>query len=123
MDVDLQNALLKCETDLNGALYRFGEDDILYTVCLGEFLEDTTMDELERAITAHSWDDAFTAVHALKGVAGNMGFVPLFHAAAETVIIIRTGQVKEVESSYLKLKKYYTDITNVIQKYYKGGRI
>lgn len=114
MDAVLTSALLACETDLDGAIRRFSGDETLYTKCLTEFLEDTTMDSLNKAIAAEAWDHAFTAAHALKGLAGNMGFIPLYHAVAELVMMIRAGRLKEIEASNKEVCKRYREIFDAI---------
>ena len=116
MNIELLDALTKCETDIEGALRRFCGNEALYTQCLDSFLQDQTMTTLETALAAQNWDDAFTAAHALKGLAGNMGFVPLFHAVAELVILIRTGRVGEIRSANGRVKRCYTEIVNVIAR-------
>ena len=114
MDAQLLSGLANCEADVNGALRRFADNEELYVSCLGEFLADQTMSELETAIHNQAWDEAFTAAHALKGLAGNMGFVPLFHASAELVILIRAGRTGEVDASFAEVKRCYGQITSTI---------
>lgn len=115
MDTRLLHALALCETDVDGALRRFSGDEALYVSCLKAFLLDPTLGELDDAIASQSWDDAFTAAHALKGLAGNLGFVPLFHATGELVIHIRAGRLKEVGISNNHVKHCYGDITAAIR--------
>lgn len=116
MDNNLLHQLMGCETDIDGVMSRFGGDEALYLTCLAGFLQDPTMAELEHAMQTESWDEAFTAVHALKGLAGNMGFVPLFHAAAHMVMLIRAGRTREVSAAYLELKQCYGKICAVIRE-------
>lgn len=116
MDALLRQSLELCETDVTGALKRFSGDEALYITCLSTFLEDPTMDMLVKAIDERSWDEAFTAAHALKGLAGNMGFVPLFHAVAELVLLIRAGRLSEIESSNKRVVFCYKDITTAIKR-------
>lgn len=118
MNAELKDALIKCETDVDAVMKRLSGDEKLYDQCLAMFLTDPAMEELTRAIGDRSWDDAFTAVHAIKGVAGNMGFIPLFHASAELIILIRTGKVKEVDAALEKLKRSYNKIYEVISRYF-----
>ena len=117
MTEELRQALLGCDTDLDGALYRFGGDEELYLECLRAFMSDPTMGELRSAMARQSCDEVFTAAHALKGVAGNMGFVNLFHAAAELVILIRKGQINEVDAAYPELLHIYNRLLSVIGTY------
>ena len=99
MEDTLRQSLQNVETDVDGALERFSGDEALYESLLQAFLTDPTMEMLQDAISRQAWDDAFTAAHALKGLAGNMGFVPLFHAMGELVIYIRTAKIKDVKDS------------------------
>ncbi len=115
MNAEYIEALKKKETDIDGVMLRFSGDTELYAACLNDFLLDQTMIDLENAIDTRSWDDAFTAAHAIKGLAGNMGFIPLFHAAAELVIAIRSNRIEEIGEIYSFVKKCYIDITNVIR--------
>lgn len=117
MNPDLRKDLLFHETDLEGALHRFSGDEELYVKCLNKFLQDKSMQELGDALAEQSWNRAFTAAHALKGLAGNMGFVPLFHASAELVILIRAGRLQEIDASYMNLKQCYYQITTTIRRF------
>lgn len=116
MNVKQQHALALRETDISGALKRFGGDEQLYISCLWLFLEDPTVSELNAAIDRKAWDDAFTAAHALKGLAGNMGFVPLMHSAGQLVIAIRGGRTKEVGEYVAQVNSSYRDITDAIRE-------
>lgn len=117
MKQELKNALLKHETDLEGALDRLSGDEQLYMDFLDSFLKDQTISDLDSALKTRSWDEAFTAAHALKGLAGNMGFVPLFQTTAELVINIRAGKLDDANATFTTLKRCYIDITNVIRYY------
>ena len=115
MNTRLVENLTRCETDLEGAMRRFADDEELYITCLDAFLLDPTMDELDDAIKARLWDEAFTAAHALKGLAGNMGFIPLFHATGELVVLIRAGRINEIGESGRQVRHCFDDITNAIR--------
>lgn len=114
MNEQLRDALLANETDVDGALNRLGNDEDLYISLLLAFLHDETLWNLQQAIASKNWDDAFTAAHALKGLAGNLGFTPLFHSIGELVITIRNGKMDEISSSFSKAKDCYEDIVKII---------
>ena len=117
MNQEFRTALINCETNVDEVIERVSGDEELYSQCLDLFLQDQSMNDLKKAMGDEDWDAAFTAVHALKGVAGNMGFIPLFHATAEMVILIRSGRLQEVADSYAKLCKCYGEICDVIRRY------
>lgn len=117
MNVEYKEALISCGTDVEAALQRLSGDADIYELCLNMFLQDQSMGDFERALDSNAWDDAFTAVHALKGAAGNMGFIPLYHAAAEMVILIRSGRTNELNNSLRELKRCYKDISDTIRRH------
>lgn len=114
MNAELLNALSSCETDISGALKRLSDDENLYILLLEAFVKDSTMDALENAVAQEDWDSAFTAAHALKGLAGNLGFVPLFHTTGELVLLIRSGRIPEIADSLKHVKRCYVDVSSVI---------
>lgn len=116
MDAELRAALVRCGTDIDEVMRRFSGDEALYVECLADFLDDRTAAELGDALLARSWDEAFTAAHALKGLAGNMGFIPLFHAAAQMVTLIRAGRTGEASDMYAELIRCYNAVINTIRK-------
>lgn len=120
MDTRQQYALLLRETDISGALRRFNGDEELYITCLKMFLEDKTTEQLNEAIAGKLWDDAFTAAHALKGLAGNMGFVPLLHQTGQLVVLIRGGRINEIYECLKRVNSCYRDITDAIKKNFTG---
>lgn len=116
MNVEQVYSLSLRETDLEGAIKRFCGDEQLYIKCLGAFLEDSTMEGLIAAVDSQQWDEAFTAAHALKGVAGNMGFIPLMHAISRLVVVIRGGRLSEVDETMTQVISAYRDITDAIRQ-------
>ncbi|NLA77037.1 MAG: Hpt domain-containing protein [Clostridiales bacterium] len=117
MTDELFKSLEHIETDVEGALYRLSNDKAMYVMLLRAFENDDTMAQLEASIKSGDWDNAFTAAHALKGLAGNMGFTPLFHAIGELVILIRAGKIESINSSYDTVRKHYDDIAEIIRNY------
>lgn len=115
MTAQQQYSLYLRETDLHGAMQRFYGNEELYVSCLKSFLEDPTISQLNESIENGMWDDAFTAAHALKGLAGNMGFVPLMHATGQLVVIIRGGHQSEVREGMSQVNSCYRDITDAIR--------
>lgn len=117
MNANQLRTLALRETDVDGALDRFCGNEQLYVTCLQTFLGDPTLGELETSLAEQRWDDAFTAAHALKGLAGNLGFVPLMHSTGQLVILIRGGHVQELPASLEEVKSRYCNITDAIRQF------
>ena len=113
-----QQALALRETDIQGVMRRFSGNEELYVSCLKMFLTDTTLADLNKAIKNEAWDDAFTAAHALKGLAGNMGFVPLMLATGQLVVLIRGGRLKEIDDCMTQITSKQRDITDAIRNHF-----
>ena len=73
------------------------------------------MAQITEAITNRNWNDAFTAVHALKGLAGNMGFIPLMHSTGKLVVLIRGGKTNELDEALETVNSCYRDIVDAIE--------
>lgn len=104
------------ETDVFGALDRCNGSEELYMKYLEAFVGDKTIDELNAAVKNKQWDDAFTAAHALKGLAGNMDFIPLMHALSRLVILIRGGRLKELDAALFEVNSCFRDIKDGIKQ-------
>ncbi len=107
------------QTDVRGAVERCCGSEELYFSCLKEFLNDTTVSELNESISDRAWDDAFTAAHSLKGLAGNLGFVPLMHTTSQLLIVIRGGRIKEIDEFLNEVNSAYRDIVDAIKQIVK----
>ena len=115
MNVQQRHALTLRNTDLQGAIRRFNGDEKLYVDCLNLFLNDPTMLQLNDSVRGKHWDEAFTAAHALKGLAGNMGFVPLMHSTGQLLVMIRGGRTKEIGECMAQVNSNYRDIIDAIR--------
>lgn len=105
-------------TDIDGALGRLCGNEALYEECLRGFLQDPTVSELNEAVKNDLWDSAFTAAHALKGVAGNMGFIPLMHSVGQLLILIRGGRMADIPEALEQVNSAYRDIIDGIEFYF-----
>ena len=117
MNSRLFQALKLCETDVDGAVQRFSGNEKLYLKYLKAFTKEPTMAELNNAIDTQNWDDAFMAAHALKGLAGNMGFVPLFHAVGELVLLLRAHKTDQIASIRSQISLAYNDVINTLKQF------
>lgn len=83
------------------------------------FLEDKSFDRLEKAMEAQDYEEAFKAVHTLKGLSLNLELTPLSDAAAELSGYLKfqtaeTLKQNEAEEKYKKVKTEYETIKNLI---------
>ena len=77
-----------------------------------KFLDHKSIGDLKRAMEAGNQNEAFLAVHTLKGVAQNLGFTPLYEAGDGLTELLRPGhtviaqeakeELEAVEAAYEK---------------------
>ncbi len=119
MQKELNDALLECETDVRGSIKRFSGNENIYISFLKSFPDEPTMKSLRQSIKEHQWEDAFVAAHALKGLAGNLGFIPLYYDIGELVVLLRAGKYGAVDQLYKQTESSYHEIVKAIRNHLK----
>lgn len=109
------DALTSYGCDTQTALERFMRKEDLYVKFLNKFLEDRSYAESAAAIAIKDHDTSLTAVHTLKGVAGNLGFSQLYDVAADMVFKYRAGEPDEADAEFGKLTKLYDEVCDIIR--------
>lgn len=97
---ELLEKLTAWGVNLGEVRLRFLDDDELYIDCLHAFVQDPSFAALDSAIRDQNHISAFEHAHTLKGVAGNLGLAPLYHALSGLVECLRTQSYDTLERSY-----------------------
>ena len=66
--------------DYHSTMARFMGNEAMYIKFLDMLFKDDNLEKLGEALEKQDYEEAFSAAHTLKGVVGNMGLTPLFHA-------------------------------------------
>lgn len=85
----MKTVLTAYGVDWDEVMERFVQSEELYLECLGMLVEDENPALLEKALEDGDYGAAFDAAHTLKGVAANMGLMPLFEAVGALVAPLR----------------------------------
>ena len=102
--------------DVDGVMDRFMEDEELLEACLDEYLLEDEYSILKKCIDEHRYEDAFEVAHALKGVVGNLGLVPLFEATCIVVEALRAKDYSDIDNLFNKASAANDTFVNM----YKG---
>ena len=89
-------------------------DDRRIVRYLGMFLQDTSMEELGKALTAGDAEEAFRMAHALKGTCLTLGLGRLTVRASELTEMLRTETGTETNSQAL-LEEILTQREKLLQ--------
>lgn len=102
-------------TDINGAMNRFVDDEELYKSCLNIFLEDKSFGLLEQSLINKEYGQVFQHAHTLKGVAGNLGLNPLYIELCNLVEKLRINECSNLDEIYNKILHEYLKLQDIIK--------
>jgi len=83
--------------DYDEGLKRMCGSEALYQKFLNKFLEDKSIEQLRENISKGDIEGAFHAVHALKGLSGNLSLKPLYEKSCILCEKLREGQAGDPE--------------------------
>ena len=94
---------------------RLGSEALIRRLIL-KFPQDETFAALQEALEQQNTETAFRAAHTLKGVAVNLGFTRLYHAAAALTEVLRAAKaaplLAETETAYRKIINAISALTS-----------
>ncbi len=88
---DLSQALGRYGIDYEDAMERFDGSASFYKKLALRYLEVTYYQDLDRALKAGDFDEAYQAAHTLKGTSGNLSLTRLYEAASSLTAALREG--------------------------------
>lgn len=81
-----------------------------YLSLVETLLEDTRLEELERALAEKDLDKAFEHAHALKGMYGNLSLTPLFVPVNEMTELLRSRTDTDYSPLLAQAKVKYAEL-------------
>lgn len=83
------DALREYGANVDEGLARCINNEALYLRFAGTVVDEKSFDKLHEALSANNLDEAFDAVHALKGVLGNLAITPIYDKVVEITELLR----------------------------------
>ena len=108
--------LSKAGINVKEGIERFNGNIDLYEKYLYSFLEDEYYDSMCEAIDEKDVKAAFTAAHALKGLAGNLSLVELHKDMLPLVESLRSGSIEDAISQLQLVIKDYNLISEALSQ-------
>ncbi len=104
---DLLDVMEDMGAEVDDTIDRLMGDEELYVEYLEKLPKNQNIIDLRKAVDAGDADQAMREVHSLKGVALNLGLLPLVDVCMDMLIDFREGhtdeamsQIDEVESTF-----------------------
>ena len=104
-------------SDAEKVLARFGgnEEMLKHFLCL--FAQDSSFSDLQAALAAGNTEEAFRAVHTLKGICANLGFERLYEKASTMTEFLRRGELDKAAPLFTGLEDEYAKVLDVLNRY------
>lgn len=105
--------------DVEAGLKRVMNNSSLYANLLSKFKNDTSLNELENALSCGDMEKAKGSVHTLKGLSANLSLIELHKQCLELETQIKANNVNPVQLNAVKNAYSFTleEIDKVIAQY------
>ena len=100
--------------DFNEVLERLGTEGMIKKFAI-KFLDDKSYDILVKAMQDKDVNEAFRAVHTMKGICLNLGFGRLYTASSELTEALRGGSMDGSDELYEHVKEEYNNTVEAIR--------
>lgn len=110
-----KETLILANVDYENGRNRFAGNEALYHKYLLKFKEDTHFKAAGDAFAARDYEQLLKETHALKGVAGTLGLLDIYHASADIVTALRTENVQAVPELFEVLEASYDRIIKILK--------
>lgn len=110
-----ENKLRAAGIDYDAALARFVGKRSIYEKYLVKFLEDVHVRDARTAFEQKNYEEMLEQTHALKGLAGTMGMLPLQEVCADIVRDLRSGTLDALEEKMMRLERVQEELREAIR--------
>lgn len=114
-DLTIQEFYTTIDGDFNDVMHRLMTEKLVTRFVL-KFPGDPSMQQLRDAIAADDKEVAFRAIHTLKGVAANLSFTQLQHAASDLTEQLRPRTEAADTILYNKVEEVYQQTIDAISR-------
>lgn len=99
----------------DNVLVRFGNEKMI-TKFAKRFADDTTFQDMCKALEEKNAKEAFRMAHTLKGICSNLGFDELYKASYDLTEDLRDGELSGYEQDYEKVCEKYKIVYDSVTK-------
>ena len=110
-----KEVLIRANIDYEKGKNRFAGKEALYYKYLLKFKEDKHFDDAKEAFLAKDYEKLLEETHALKGVAGTLGLLDIYHDSAEIVNAIRKNETEKVAALFDSLCNSYARTIEILK--------
>lgn len=101
--------------DVEEGLKRCVNNEDFYLKMVKKAVDDTSFEDLERAINGKDLDQAFEIAHALKGVYANLALTPICDPVSEIVELLRSRTDTDYSDKLEKIRTKRDELQQLMQ--------
>lgn len=105
--------LRKFGANVDEAMNRCMNNEMLYLKLVNRFLEQNTFPSLKEAIEKGDLEGAFHVAHSLKGVIGNLSLTPLYDVIYNMTELLRNRTEIDYNPYIEKYEKAYSELVSL----------
>ena len=122
MDENIRKQMEENGVDVDETLKRFMGREAIFMKFIMKFADDQSCKQIRDGLENRDVQLAFDRAHSLKGVAGNLGIVPVYTLAAQISDLLRGKQENEVDFDQVmdvqsRLEEACEKIYRIIEEY------
>lgn len=115
MTAEDREKLVNAGYDVDGALARFVNNEMLFMTFLKKVPGDAHFDAILPDVEGGNFDEAHKNAHAIKGVVGNLGMTPVFDASADLCVALKAGtDPADIRAKYDTFAEEYKKASEII---------
>ena len=108
--------LVECGVDYDGAMERFVGRTDLYLRLAKKFTDDSSYQDMLKAIEQKDVEAAFHHAHTLKGLCANLSFAKLHQECSVLVDCLRNDSLADISEPLECVKKTYQKLITVLKQ-------
>ena len=116
MSNNVKKQLVEAGVEIDEALSRFMDSDMLYFKFLKLFLNDKSYSNLNDAIAKGDIGNAYVYAHTLKGVTSNLSFNRFLEALMPMHNSLKDGISKDYSNDLKILEDQYNELVKIINE-------
>jgi HPt (histidine-containing phosphotransfer) domain-containing protein len=101
--------------NVDEGLARCINNEGFYLKMIGKAVEDSSFEDLEKAIEVKDYAQAFELAHALKGVLANLALTPLHDPVCEMVELLRSKTDTDYSSYLERIRTKKAELESLLQ--------
>lgn len=102
--------------DYDSAVERFMGNHRLYERLLTEFVYENDFNKAAKALETGKYDEAYSYMHTMKGITGNLSMVSLYENCCKMVELLVKKEYKKVTETFEILMGSYEEACRGIKK-------